>query len=1297
MKGKILLLYFGFFCLQSFAQSFNIQWKGNTVIDYGTEKITVPFFTNDNFAYENGNVYFRYSKKADGDTYAISDLSWQPVAKSEIYDLHEDFLPADQFFERGSHTDTYTGEKFTNFRISTLKVENNKLYRLVSFNIIATNNKSGNAQFNSVIGSTENPLESGSFFKIRVDKTGVFKITSKFLRDHGLNPANINPKNFRIYGNGGLMLPENNSDPRYNALQENAIQVIGEEDGVWNEDDYALFYAQGPHGFNIYENSRSGNGQKRVDTRLDRSSNFINIYEDHAYYFISFDKGPGKRILTEDSPVNSTVLDRYDDFQYINEEKFNLMKLGRIWTGDIISGEKEITFTTKSPLRPSDIVHYRSRHVGFQAQGNSMQVSFNNTNPVNFSVSSSDTRTYILSTYSGSLNNLTGNKLQFSFKPNFSNNPNGKFYLDYAEVQYKEDLIYRNGQFNFRNYDIIEGSGNRYTFKMEGSASPEQIWDVSDLINVKKKVNKSGSSATYTFGYKADHAELTNEFVAFTSESAYVPEYVGKIANQNLGDHRDVDYLMITVPEMMGEAQRLADYYKDQYKVAVVDVNKIYNEYSSGSRDITAIRDYVTFLDQSSNPLKYLLILGDTSYDFKGKNYPGSCVVPSYQSEESNDYARSFVTDDYFVMTSQRPPNGARISTTLPDLPVGRLPAANVAEAKLLVDKTLAYYNALPGQSSPFGEWRMKLDFVVDDDADNGVPFHNTMNASLVNVFEAADDKKEYNIRKLYLDSFPAQSSAGGQRYPQINQAISNDVGNSLYLFYFGHGGINGWAQERVLTIDEIQNFNNYNRIYSRFPLVSTITCEFTLWDDPATFSAGEQVIKLKKGGAASMITSSRAIGVSYGEQFTTIFTDHIFRLINDDFLNLGDAFLQAKLEKGPSMDHLRVNFLGDPAMKLSRPKRLVAVDDMESTSGTNEMRALDFVKIKGHIKKENGTIDENFNGRVAVNIFDKKLKKQTLNNDGNLSPVLKYEEEGSPIVKSSGTAKGGVFEIEFYVPKDINYEVGPGRMLIYADNKKTDVFYNGTQQIGGINPAGIDDDEPPKVKLFLNNTNFADGGITNQNPLFLACITDDKGINSTGSGIGHDATVILDGKIIDTVVLNDFYFSGDGNGCVNPGLSDYQKGNISYPFRNLTPGNHQLTFKIWDINNNSTTTTLNFVVKEESDQNLIVKKLLNWPNPFTDKTYVHFEHNCDDVLDVNVQIYTITGKIVKTITTMISAEPFLEGFRTPRTAIEWDGTDDYGDAVGKGTYLFKIMARSQNQDKCKGSATAVEKMVLLK
>ena len=1283
------------------AQTIAIQWDGTKVMDYGTEKITLPFFKNEGFTYEEGTVYFYYSQEFKGQDQKVTNLVWEKVNQKDLFDISLYSIPKEEVTGISVYTNPYTAEQKSSARISCLKIEKDTVFRLVSFSII-NSGKSASPIFSLTgkVGSTDNPLKEGTFFKIKVDKSGVFKITSKFLRDNGMNPANINPKNFRIFGNGGLALPENNNDIKYSALQENAIQVSGENDGTWNEEDYALFYAQGPNGFNVYKSDANANGNpnKRIETRTDRSGNFINIYEDFAYYFINFDVGPGKRIQVIDAALGTQTITRYDEFQYLNEEKFNLKRVGRVWTGDFFNASKAVTFTTKSAIQPTDVIKYRSRVIGYESAGNKVTINLNNAASVPFAIASTEKKDYVPIIYAGTATNLQGSTFTFNFAPDTASNPNGKFFFDYAEVQYKEDLKFTNSQLLFRSYDIIEQSGNAYTFSISDATNIEQVWEVSDRANVIKKVNKSGTTAIFSLGYNANNQFYSNEFVAFKNADAFEPGFVAKIATQDLSGLQNIDYVMITVPEMMGHAQRLANFYQGKYNVAVVDINKIYNEFSSGSKDITGIRDFVTKLNTPTGKLKYAFILGDTSYDFKGKTYPGSDVIPSYQSEESGNYADSFVTDDYFTMTSLQSPGSVVLSNTLPNLPIGRLPAANITEAKLLIDKMLAYNNALPGQSTPFGEWRMKMDFVVDDDADNVLPFHTTMNKSLVNVFETGTQRKEYNIRKLYLDAFTAQTSAGGQRYPQVNQAISNDVGNSLYLFYFGHGGINGWTQERVLTVEEIQNFNNYNNVYSRFPLISTITCEFTLWDDPGTFSAGEQVIKSKQGGAAMMLTSSRAIGVGYGEEFTTIFTRHLFELVNDDFISLGDAFLKAKLEKGPQPDHLKVNLLGDPATKLSRPQRLLVIDNIDSPV-PNQIRALDFIKVNGHINKADGTLDTTFNGRVAVNIFDKRLNKKTLNNDGEpkMNPVLNYTEENGPIVKSSGQAVNGVFTVEFYVPKDINYEVASGRILAYADNKVFDVFNNQAQIIGGINPDGINDNEAPKVKIYMNNTNFADGGITDQNPLLLACVTDDKGINSTGSGIGHDVTTILDGKIINTVVLNDFFFSGDGNGCTNTTLKDYQKGNVTYPFRNLSPGEHQLTFKVWDINNNSTTETLNFIVKDETEQNLIVNKLLNWPNPFTNKTYVQFEHNCDDMLDVNVQIYTITGKLVKTISTTVTAEPFFQGFRTPRTAIEWDGLDDFGDAVGKGTYIFKIFAKSQNQEKCKGSATAVEKMVLLK
>lgn len=1289
-----LLSYFSF----AISQTISINWDKPKTIDYGIQQTSYPFFTNEGYSVEGGQIYILVNQKNVGEMVSATNFKWQKISLQDLFELPPGGI-SENIISDITYSNDEKGQRYANINVSTIKREKNDFYRLTSFDIVkksATTQKSKSSQR---YGTTDNPLKDGTFYKIKVNKSGIFKITSQFLKDSGINPSGVNPKNFRIYGNGGIMLPESNQDPRYEALQENAIQVVGEEDGVWNDGDYALFYAQGPNGYNLYSKS-NGNGYKRTETRMiDAPNNLKNIYEDYSYYFINFDKGAGKRVQAADAALPATLIDRYDDYQVINDDKTNLMGIGRTWVGDAFNSNKTVTFNIKSAIHPEDRIIYRTQVVGFKSQGNSIKMDINGTNEITQRIYSTDTDYRPLSYY-GSITNLQGTQISLNYTPNISTNPDGNFFFDYAEVQYKEDLKFNGSQMNFRHYDAQEGSSTLYGFTMSNADSVEQIWDVSDITNAKVKINKSGTTASFNFGYMANSTSFNNEFVAFKNGASYTPSFVGKIDNQDLSSLQNVDYLIISAPEFISDAQRLATYHtsKENYNVQVVDVHKIYNEFSSGGQDITGIRDFVTKLRNVTGKLRYVLILGDTSYDYKSILKTKTNFVPSYESEDSGSFINSFVTDDYFVMTSTQ--SSPRITSNLPDLPIGRLPAASTSESKLLTDKTLAYHNNLPNQSTPFGEWRMKLDFVVDDDNDGlgpapGTPFHTTVNKAIVANFETNTDKPEYNIRKLYLDSFIAQMTAGGQRYPQINQAITNDISNSLFLFYFGHGGINGWAQERVISIADVNNFNNFNTVYSRFPLISTITCEFTLWDELTTSSLGEKIIKLTSGGAATMITSSRAIDVSYGVDFSSLFINNIFKLYNDDFLPLGDSHLLAKKQKGANPNHLRVNFLGDPAMKISRPQRLITIDNIDSPV-SGQLRALDFVKVKGHIKKPDGTIDNTFNGRVAINIFDKRLNKKTLNNDGYME-VLNYTEEENPIVKASGQAVNGVFEIQFYVPKDINYTVGNGRMLAYADNKVYDVFSNQAQLVGDLNPNGINDTEPPKVHLYMNNTNFANGGITNQNPMLLACVSDNTGINSTGSGIGHDITVILDGQVINTISLNDFYQSGEGNGCTNTNLADYQKGIVTYPFRDLTPGDHQLTFKVWDINNNSTTSTLNFIVKDEASQNLTLNKLLNWPNPFTDKTYIQFEHNCDDILDVNVHIYTITGKLVRTLANSVNAEPFFQGFRSPRQAIEWDGKDDFGDSVGKGTYIFKVFARSQNQGKCKGSATAVEKMVLLK
>ncbi|MGS0748301.1 C25 family cysteine peptidase [Halpernia sp. GG3] len=476
---------------------------------------------------------------------------------------------------------------------------------------LVKDNKPQNINFNRALSTTDNPLKQGTFYKIKVDKSGIFKITTQFLRANGINPSDINPKNFRVYGNGGLMLPEFNQDNYYRSLQEDAIEVYGENDGVWNDGDYALFYAQGPDGFNLYKGSVGDATNRRTDTRSDRSLNLKNIYENYSYYFINFDTGSGKRVQTEDTTaLPSQLITRYDDYQVINEEKFNLLKIGRAFLGDSFNSNKSVSFTTRTPLQAGDNIVYKTSIAPYQFQGNSLKININNKNENNYNFTAG-TQDYVFVNSSGTVNGLTGNQITFNYLPNIGANPNGIVYLNYVEVTYKQDLVFNGSQMNFRSYDITENSTKTYGFSLSDASSVEEIWDVSDITNAKKKINKA-SGDTYNFGYTPNNQSFNNEFVAFKNTSAYEPTFVNKIGNQDLSALSNIDYLIITAPEMLGQAQRLADYHKniDNYNVAVVDINKIYNEFSSGSQDITGIRNFVTRLSSTNGNLKYLMILG---------------------------------------------------------------------------------------------------------------------------------------------------------------------------------------------------------------------------------------------------------------------------------------------------------------------------------------------------------------------------------------------------------------------------------------------------------------------------------------------------------------------------------------------------------------------------------------------------------------------------------------------------------------------------------------------------------------
>jgi hypothetical protein len=210
-----------------------------------------------------------------------------------------------------------------------------------------------------------------------------------------------------------------------------------------------------------------------------------------------------------------------------------------------------------------------------------------------------------------------------------------------------------------------------------------------------------------------------------------------------------------------------------------------------------------------------------------------------------------------------------------------------------------------------------------------------------------------------------------------------------------------------------------------------------------------------------------------------------------------------------------------------------------------------------------------------------------------------------------------------------------------------------------------------------MNDETFVPGGITNEDPLLYAKLFDENGINTLGNSIGHDLVAVIDQNTQNSLVLNDVYEAD---------LDTYKSGQVRYRLSDLAEGSHTLDLKAWDVFNNSSQRSLDFVVAPSAE--MALDHVLNYPNPFTTRTEFYFEHNrpCGN-LDVRVQVFTVAGRLVKTLNRQLACE----GFRSEPMA--WDGLDDAGDKLGRGVYVYRLSVATQDGE----AADKVEKLVILR
>ncbi len=1105
--------------------------------------------------------------------------------------------------------------------------------RVVSFDLVFEKTRKKQVSSQRVKYVSNSVLSSGQWVKIGITKAGVYKITFDKLRELGFS----SPQNVRVFGNDAGMLPYYNNQYVPDDLVENYI---------YKGSDFIAFYAEAPSKWYYSES-------------LDFFYRQKNVYTDTVYYFLT-DKNTGfsNEIPTENQSSASATA-TIDDYVYcvVHEiDTINILHSGRIWLGENFMYNQSQSFDFSVPniavgeigkLRPAIAVRSPlTSSFSINYAGNTTSWSFSPYNGAHYN-QYVDYK-YDILTFSQNSSSLQVG-LTFN-KPTSSANA----WLDYIMLNAKAQLKYDNSQMIVRTQENV-GAGKVSLFQVSSANSGVIVWDITNPRR-PQKVNATLSGTTLSYKLETD---TLRTFVVFSMNDCYTPVFLTEptVENQNLHSvSSSTDMLIISPADFLTQAEQIASVHRqyDGLNVTVADVNKIYNEFSSGYKDVSAIRNYIRMVYEKTNKrLAFVMLLGDGTYDNRHPQTQfNPNFIPTYQTYNSfNIGGISTVSDDYFGLLDA---NEGELSGSL-DIAIGRFPAKTPEEADVAVAKLQAYYSA---QNT--GEWQNIITFLADDRDRGGDTF--------VSDAEKLSDNLDtvlpcFNHKKIYLDAYQQVSSANGEEYPDVVVELNNRINNgTLILNYLGHGSERALTSERVVTIHDINSWQNIDKL----ALFITGTCEFSHFDNAEpeadATSAGEMVLLNPNGGAIDMLTTARVSFSTTNYQINNNFFKYLFSQENGKYLTIGQAYMKGK-NLMSSSDKLFFVLLGDPAIRLNYAVNQVVVTTLNGeaiNSFQDTLHALDRVKIEGEIRDPNSNFLQDFNGTVLLSYFDKKKSFTTLNNDFN--GAIDYWNQYNLLFNGSATATNGKFSFSFVIPKDIYYNYGRAKFSFFAyDGERQATGCNRDVLLGGINPNAAEDNQGPQIRLFMNDSNFVDGGITDKNPAIYALLYDENGINTSSASIGHDISAVLDDNPNLTYSLNEYYHAN---------TDDFTHGSLSYGLYKLNEGEHKVHLKAWDTYNNPSEAEINFLVLENND--LVISHLLNYPNPFTTHTSFYFEHNKSGIdLDVLLQIFTVSGKLVKTIHTTMNTQ----GYRSD--PIEWDGLDDFGKPIGRGVYIYSLKIRT--------------------
>ena len=1091
-------------------------------------------------------------------------------------------------------------------------------------------------------------LSTGKWVRFETPTEGIYKITKSMLPSLGIDPS-VDPRTIKIYNNGGKVLPEDINAPRPNDLVENAILFVGSDPAKFGDNDYILFYGRGT---DFWE----------YDSASGRIIRFHDPYSNANYYWITSGGSLGKRIQPETSLSSQTSYQQTTtkSFVYWEKDEINIGESGREYMGDIFDASNPITLSRTYTNKLNNIVS------GSQLTYN---ISFINASLKNIELEiDENSSALVIKDLQGTvstLNYLTGYAYQFN--PVYKNNlpddrsllkftispssQDSKGYLDYFEIAYQSQLQAVSDNLLFFSKDTTAAiQYNLGNF----STSDIRVFNVTDYANVKLITNPVINGGQCSFQENEIAGKVSKYYTVSSNYSFLTPSNLTTISNSNLhGIQQGAKYIIITNRVFNDAAQKLANYKQNQapekISTLVVDVDQIFNEFSCGMIDPTAIRDFIKYAyDNWQIKPEYVLFFGKGTYDPKDREGYHNDFVPAYETEESLVQIDSYATDDYYVEVSG--------SDDKIDLAYGRITASNIGEANTAVNKIIQYET-----SSEKGPWRNLITLVADDgwhsETWEGPEEHTAPSEQLSKYYIP----NSFDQNKIYLAAYPDVLTSVGKRMPEVNKAIISALNKgTLIINYIGHGGYNVWADERVFvsstTIPQL-----YNKDY--FFLVSA-TCGFGYWDKPSptSQSAAEELILKPDAGAIACFSADRlAISDNNHALDYQLFSALLENSRNSNNLpiTIGKAVFDTKQIQYDD-NARKYELLGDPTVRLLIPEYSATIDSINGqtlNTAPIQIKALSKERVDGEIRKPDNTLWSEYNGTGVLTMFDSQIT-QLLTTLDNYPMVL----QGGIIFRGNISVTNGRFSTSFTVPKDISYEDKNGKVLMYFYNNNNDgLGYTTNIIVGGTDSSVVPNPVGPDIKIYFDDTTSSNAYLVNPNSDLIIKLNDPNGINATGTGIGHKLEGILNGQENNPIDFTN-YFTGDLNSGGTSGV-------INYRFNNLTPGEYTLKVIAWDVFDNYSNKTVNFTVV--GGNGLVIQDIYNYPDPFAGNTTFTFQQNLDEPLNVKIKVYTVAGRLVRQIERYGISNKFVK--------VNWDGRDQDGDLLANGTYLYKVIVNTVN------------------